>query len=116
LAELIRPMFDFETCCRRMEKLRAGRHRRWYLDGARVKSSEVTPGRWHAVHHEGGVPASFVTQARDRRAALGSPKKAMKRRSRPEVIATGRLRTYSAALNDLSRGDHRAEWRGLFAA
>jgi putative transposase len=70
-----------------------------------VKINGVTHYLWRAVDQECEVLESIVTKALDRKAALKSLKKSIKRHSRPETIVTDRLRSYSAALKDLGRGD-----------
>ena len=56
---------------------------------------------WRAVDHEGEVLEAFVTKKRDRKAALGFLRRAMKRYGRPEVIVTDRLRSYRAAMREI---------------
>ena len=67
-----------------------------------------------------GIPRA---QRRDRKAALKFLKKSMKRHGSAEVIVTGRLRSYGAALHDIpvpSRmityplGDRRFSWQARF--
>jgi putative transposase len=53
---------------------------------------------WRAVDHEGEVLKSYVTKRRDRKAALKFLTKAMKRYGSPEIIVTGKLRSYGAAM------------------
>ncbi len=93
------PMFAAEIRSRRVNRMRARRHRRWRLDEVCVKINGVTHDHWRAVGHGGEVLESAVTKARGRKAALGFLGKSMQRHGRPEVIA--------AAL---------AERRGLVAA
>ena len=57
---------------------------------------------WHAVDHEGELLEVLATQRRDRRAALGFLKSAMKRYGRLASIVTNRLRSYRAALHVIS--------------
>ena len=52
---------------------------------------------WRAVDHEGEVLEDFVTKTRDRKAALKSLKKSMRRHGSPEVLVTDKLRSYGAA-------------------
>lgn len=59
------------------------------------------PNLWRAVDHEGEVLESFVTKARDKKAALKFLRKTMKRHGRSEVFVTDKLRSYGAALRDL---------------
>ena len=56
---------------------------------------------WRAVDHEGEVLESFVTETRDKTAALKFIKKALKRHGRPRAVVTDGLRSYGAALKDL---------------
>jgi putative transposase len=107
------PMFAAEIRNKRVDRMRARRHWRWRLDKVCVKINGVTHYLWRAVDHEGEVLESFVTKTRDRKAALGFLKKAMKRHGRPKVIVTDRLRSYGAALKDLGRGDDREMGRWL---
>ena len=66
---------------------------------------------WRAVDHEGEVLESFVTQTRDKKAALKFLKKTLKRHCRAEEIVTGRLRSYGAALKKLGIHDRRETCR-----
>ena len=56
---------------------------------------------WRAVDHEGEVLESYVTETRDKAAALKFIKKAMKRHGRTKAIATDKLRSYGAALKEI---------------
>ena len=60
---------------------------------------------WRAVDHEGEVLESVVTKTRDKKAALKSLKKTLKRHGRAVDIVTDRLRSYGAALRDLGISD-----------
>jgi putative transposase len=93
--------------------MRARRHWRWHLDEVYVKINGLTHYPWRAVDHEGEVLDSFVTKTRDRKAALGFLKKAIRRYGLPEVIGTDHLRTYGAALRDLGRRGDREMGRRL---
>jgi putative transposase len=46
---------------------------------------------WRAVDHEGEVLESYVTKARDKRAALKFLKKALRKHGQPKVIVTDRF-------------------------
>ena len=64
---------------------------------------------WRAVDHEDEVLESFVTEKRDKSAALTFVKKAMKRHGRPVAIVTDGLhdckrRIPSASLENSCRG------------
>ena len=72
---------------------------RWHLDEVFVRINGETHYLWRAVDHEGEVLEVFVTQRRDRRAALKFLKRAMKLYGQPKVIVTDRLRSYRAAMN-----------------
>jgi len=78
------PMFSSE-----IRKCRVQNHSysrwRWHLDEVFVRINGETHYLWRAVDHEGEVLESFVTKKRDRKAALGFLRKAMKRYCRPEV-------------------------------
>lgn len=78
-----------------------------------MKINGVTHYLWRVVDHEGEGLESIVTKTRDRKSALRFLKKSMKRHGRPETIVTDRLRSDSAALKDLGRGDDREMWRWL---
>ncbi len=107
------PMFATEIRSKRVDRMRVHRHWRWHLDEVYVKINGATHYLWRAVDHEGEVLESVVTKRRDRKAALGFLKKAMKRRGRPEVIVTDRLRSYGAAMKDIGRSDDREMGRWL---
>jgi len=77
---------------------------RWHLDEVFVRINGETHYLWRAVDHEGEVLEVFVTQRRDRRAALKFLKRAMKLYGQPKVIVTDRLRSYRAAMNVIGNG------------
>ena len=56
---------------------------------------------WRAVDQEGEVLESYVTQTRDKQAALTFMKKVLKRHGSPEAITTDGLRSYKAAMTEL---------------
>ena len=68
------------------------------MDEVFVKINSETHYLWRAVDHEGEVLESFVTKRRDRKAALEFLRKIMKRRGRPHIFVTDKLRSYGAAL------------------
>jgi putative transposase len=68
------------------------------LDWVVVKINGGIHYLWRAVDHEGEVLESYVTERRDRKAALKFLRKAMKRYGSPEVIVTDKLRSYGAAM------------------
>ena len=107
------PMFAAELRRKRVDRMRGRKQWRWHLDEVFVKVNGVTHFLWRAVDDEGEVLDSLVTKTPDRKAALKSLKKSMKRHVRPETIVTDRLRWYGAALKDLGRGDDREMGRWL---
>jgi putative transposase len=95
------PLFASEIRRQRVNRMRGFRHWRWHLDEMYVKINGEMFYLWRAVDHEGEILESFVTKTRDKRAALGFMKKALKRHGSPEKIVTDGLRSYGAAMNDL---------------
>lgn len=67
-----------------------------------VKRNGVTRYPWRAVQREGEVLEVFVSKRRDSPAAVKFLRKAMKRYGYPKTIVSDRLRSYGAALNDLT--------------
>jgi len=74
----------------------------WHLDEVFIQINGERHYLWRAVDHEGEVLESYVTKSRDRRAALKFLKKAMRRYGCPTTIVTDKLRSYQAALKDMS--------------
>ena len=72
---------------------------RWHLDEVFVKINGERDYLWCAVDHEGEVLEVFAAKRRDRKAALGLLKRALKRYGQPHSIVTDRLRTHRAAMN-----------------
>ena len=77
----------------------------WHLDEVFVKINGVQHYLWRAVDHEGEVLESFVTNKRDKAAALKFLKKAMKRYGNPQVIITDRCPSYGAAMKEIGNRD-----------
>ncbi len=94
-------MFAAEIRKKRSASMRAHIQWRWHLDEVFVRINGATYYLWRAVDHEGEVLEAFVTKKRDRKAALGFLRRAMKRYGRPEVIVTDRLRSYQAAMREI---------------
>ena len=90
-------MFAAEIHRMRVDRMRSGIQHRWHLDEVFVQIKGETHYFWRAVDHEGEVLEGFVTKTRNRASALKFLKKSMKRRGRPEVIVTDRLRSYGTA-------------------
>ena len=104
------PMFASEIRKRRTEGMRTS-HWQWHLDEVFVRINGERHYLWRAVDHEGEVLKSFVTKARDKKAALKFLKKAMRKHGRPEVIVTDRLRSYGAALREIgARRQETGRW------
>jgi len=90
-------------------------HSNWrgHLDEVFVKINGVTHYLWQAVDHECEVLESFVTNLRDHKAALAFLKKAMERYGAPKMIVTDRLRSYRAAMSELSNATKQNTGRWL---
>ncbi|MBW0159525.1 IS6 family transposase [Sedimentimonas flavescens] len=106
------PMFASDIRKRRVEGLRSS-HWRWHLDEMFVKINGERHYLWHAVDHEGEVLESFVTKARDKKAALKFLKKSMKRYGRPHIFVTDMLWSYGAALREIGAADRQETGRWL---
>lgn len=63
------------------------------------------------VDHESEVLESFVTKARNKKAALNFLKNAMRKDGQPETIVIDKLRSYEAALKHLVATDRRKTGR-----
>jgi len=80
------PMFTAEIRWKRVSQTRAYSNWQWHLDEVFVKINGRTHYLWRAVDHEGEVLESYVTKRRDRKAALKSLRKAMKRPWSPTYL------------------------------
>jgi transposase-like protein len=79
---------------------------RWRLDEVLLKIAGKTVYLWRAVDDEGEVLDILVQSKRDRKAALKLLRKLLKRQGHvPDSIVRDRLRSYGAALRDLSLAD-----------
>ena len=107
------PMFAAEIRKRRVAHMRGYPQWRWHLDEVFVKVNGKLCYLWRAVDHEGEVLESYVTETRDKAAALKFIKKAMKRHGRTKVIVTDRLRSYGAALKEIGAADLQQTGRRL---
>ena len=107
------PIFAAEIRRKRCERLRSWPHWRWHLDEMFVKINGERHYLWRAVDHEGEVLESFVTKTRDKKAALKFLKKSMKRRGRPRILVTDKLRSYGAAMKDIGNADKQETGRWL---
>ncbi len=66
---------------------------------------------WRAVDHEGEVLEAYVSKHRDKKAALKFLRKLMKRHGPAEEVVTDGLRSYGAALKELSAEDRQVTGR-----
>jgi putative transposase len=107
------PMFAADMRRKRVDRMRQYTHWRWYLDEVFVRINGKQRYLWRAVDHEGEVLESFVTETRDKAAALKFIKKAMKRHGRTKAIVTDRLRSYAAALREIGAADLQETGRRL---
>jgi putative transposase len=107
------PMFAAEIRRKRVHYMRAYTHWRWHLDEVYVKINGEMRYLWRAVDHEGEVLESYVTERRDKAAALKFIKKAMKTHGRPQAIVTDKLRSYAAALKEIGASDLQETGRRL---
>ena len=107
------PLFVSEIRRQRVNRMRGFRHWRWHLYEMYVKLNGEMAYLWRAVDHEGEILESYVTKARDKRAALAFMKRALKRHGSPEKIVTDGLRSYGAAMNEL--GDRAKQEIGRWA-
>ena len=107
------PMLAAEVRKRRVDRMRSCRQWRWHLDEMFVKINGERHYLWRAVDHEGEVLESFVTRARDKKAALKFLKKALRRHGPCERYITDKLRSYGAGLKELGVGDRQETGRWL---
>ena len=96
------PMFANEIRKKRVEAMRQHTHWRWHLDEVYVKINGEMRYLWRAVDHEGEVLESFVSKERDKATALKFIKKALKRHGSPRAVTTDGLRSYRAAMKELT--------------
>ena len=99
------PLFAAEIRKKRIQQLRAHSNWQWHLDEVFVKINGETHYLWRAVDHEDEVLESYVTKRHDRKAALKSLRKTMKRHGNPQIIVTDKLRSYGAAMKVIGNMD-----------
>jgi putative transposase len=106
------PLFAAEIRRKRVDRMRSGTHWRWHLDEIFVKINGEMHYLWRAVDHEGEVLESFVTNRRDRKAALKFLRKSMRRFGSPKIIVTDKLRSYGAAMKEIGNagGQETGRW------
>ena len=95
------PMFAAHVQRQRFSRMRGFRQWKWHLDEVFVKINGEMHYLWRAVDHEGEILESYITKARDKRAALRFMKKTLKRHEPVEKIVTDGLKSYPAAMRDL---------------
>lgn len=99
------PIFAAWIRSRRVSAMRQHIHWKWHLDEVYVRVQGEMKYLWRAVDHEGEVLESFVTNTRDKAAALKFMKKLMKRHGCARTITTDGLRSYRAAMSELNIAD-----------
>jgi putative transposase len=105
------PLFAADIRRQRIRQQQGALHWRWHLDEMYVRLNGEMVYLWRAVDHEGEVLESYVTKTRDKSAALRFIRKALKRHGRAAEIVTDGLRSYPAALKELSPGLRRRSGR-----
>ena len=99
------PIFAGENRRRRVSAVRGFGQWRWHWDEMYVKLNGEMVYLWRAVDHEGEVFESYVTQTRDKQAALAFIKKALKRHGSPDTIVTDGLKSYGAVMREIGNAD-----------
>lgn len=97
------PMFASKLRKRRIEGRKSSGWR-WHLDEMIVKIIGERHYLWRAVDHEGEILEGFVMETRDKKAALKFLRKAMRKHGRPEVMVTGRIRSYGCVQMEVHAG------------
>ena len=105
------PLFAADMRRQRVSMMRGFRQWKWHLDEVFVKINGERHYLWRAVDQEGEILESYVTKARDRKAALRFMKKALKRHGPVEKIVTDGLKSYPAAMRDLGNESRRETGR-----
>lgn len=70
----------------------------WHPEEIFVKSNGERHYLWRAVDHVGKLLESYVTKCLDRKVALKSLRKSMKRYGQPDIVVKVRLKSYGAAM------------------
>ena len=99
------PIFAAKIRSKRVQGMRQHTHWRWHLDEVYVRVQGEMKYLWRAVDHEGEVLESFVSETRDKAAALKFMKKLMKRHGCAKTITTDGLRSYKAAMTELGNSE-----------
>ncbi|MEM6898228.1 MAG: IS6 family transposase [Pseudomonadota bacterium] len=98
-------MFAADIKWQRINRMRGFRQWRWHRDEMFVKINGETHYLWPAIDHEEEVLESYVTKKRDKKAALGFMKSALKNHGPVETITTDGLPSYKAAMSELGNQD-----------
>ncbi|MEQ8743504.1 IS6 family transposase [Parasphingorhabdus sp.] len=107
------PMFAADIRRQRVSRMRGFRQWRWHLDEVFVNINGKRHYLWRAADYEGEILESYVTNKRNKSAALAFMKGALKRHGKAETIVTDGLRSYAAAMRDLGNVDRRDMGRWL---
>ncbi len=107
----VRAMFAAEIRRKRVDRMRACRHWSGISTSVFVKINGERHYLWRAVDHEGEVLESFVTKTQDKKAALKSLKKTLRRHGPAELFVSDCLRSYGAALRELGICDRQETGR-----
>jgi putative transposase len=107
------PLFAADIRRQRVQRMRGFRHWQWHLDEMYVRLNGQMVYLWRAVDHEGEILESFVSEKRDKSAALRFMKKALKRHGRAGKVVTDGLRSYPAAMKELGNTERREMGRYL---
>ena len=95
------PLFASEIRNSRVRGARCYSNWKWHLDEVFVRINGEKFYLWRAVDHEGEVLECFVSERRNRKAALKFLKKLLKRHGHPVAVVTDRLPSYGAAMKDI---------------
>ncbi len=104
------PLFAAEIRKWRVGAMRSSNWR-WHLDEVFVKINGQQHYLWRAIDHEGEVLESYVTNRRDKKAALKFLRKSMRRHGSPEVLVTDKLRSYGAAMKEIGNAQRQETGR-----
>ena len=88
-------------------------HWRWHLGEVYVRIDGEMRHLWRAVDHEGEVLESFVTNERDKAAALKFIRMLPKWHGSPQAVVTDGLCSYSTALSEIGAADRQQTGRWL---
>ena len=104
-------MFASEIPSKSRHQARSHSNWQWHFDEVFVKINAVRHYLWRAVDHEGEVLQSYVSKRHDRKSALKSIRKSIKRDGQPRIIVTDKLRSYCAAMTRIGNADRQETGR-----